>query len=71
VADRFKELEAEVEYLRNQISEMTAQNASIRRQAATSIPTGMEPGAIIPVDDGAVTRLYMQFPSGIRYVDFS
>jgi hypothetical protein len=71
VGDEFRKLHAEVELLKSRIAELTAQNTFIRREAATAAPGTMESGAIVPMDDGTNSRLYMQFPSGLKSVTFT
>ena len=71
MGDKFKELQAEVELLKSQLSELTAHNAFIRREPKSAAPGTMEAGAIVPMDDGSTSRLYMQFPSGLKSVTFT
>jgi len=71
MGDEFKELQAEVELLRSELAELKAHNTFIRREAKAAAPGTMEDGAIVPMDDGTNSRLYMQFPSGLKSVTFT
>ena len=71
MADRFKELQAEVAFLRSQMSELTKLNTFIRREAATAAPSAMEQGSIIPTEVGGVSRWYTQTPSGVKFIQFT
>ena len=71
MANRFEELQAEVANLRDQIEELTKFNTFIRREAATTAPSSMEQGAIMPTEIGGVSRWYTQTPSGLKFIQFA
>ncbi len=71
MADEFKKLQKEVAFLRRELAELTKENTFIPREAATTVPAGMEQGAIMPTEVGGVSRWYTQTPSGVKYIQFT
>ena len=65
----YDELVEKIGRLENKLSEMERHNLSIRRDAATSVPTSIEIGSLLLVDDTTNQRLYWQSPSGLVYFD--